>query len=96
MVEPGQMQIVQDAVRIKGFVGVKLYPVRGFRPIGNGSASDKASYPPMLRQLRNWANRLDDALAKLYDWYALPRTPISQPLLAEFRPRASPRANALH
>jgi predicted TIM-barrel fold metal-dependent hydrolase len=76
LVEPGQFDVVQDAVRHKGFIGVKLYPVMGFRPIGNENAWDKDSYPLALRCIAGWDTGLDHALSRLYDWCVLEDVPI--------------------
>ncbi len=64
---PTQFDQVREAVRTKGFIGVKLYPLMGFRPTGNSDA-DAALYPARLRQLRNWSDGLNGALAALYTW----------------------------
>jgi len=77
LVEPEQMALVQDAVRKKGFIGVKLYPVMGFRPIGNDNASDSSTYPDRLRALPRWGDRLDRALSDLYDWCVAEDVPIT-------------------
>ena len=64
-----QFALVRDAVRNRGFIGVKLYPVMGFLPFGNALAADKAEYPARLRRLRpDWAEQLDAVLAALYQW----------------------------
>src|SRR5262249_55215663 len=66
---PGHLAMVKDAVEHRGFIGVKLYPVMGFRPYGNAQAPDPLAYPRKLRELgRDWAARLDQGLADLYDW----------------------------
>ncbi|TWB18439.1 amidohydrolase family protein [Nitrospirillum amazonense] len=64
-----QFAKVQDAILQHGFMGVKLYPVMGFLPIGNAAAADKAAYPRRLQALGpHWAEKLDQALKDLYDW----------------------------
>ncbi len=67
---------VQAAVMEKGFVGVKLYPVMGFRPIGNNGAPDATSYPMRLRCIPQWGRKLDAALERLYDWAVARDVPI--------------------
>ena len=77
MVEPGQIETVRDAILNKGCIGVKLYPVMGFLPFGNAAAPDKPAYPERLRRLGpDWAERLDAALAELYDFCVLKDVPI--------------------
>jgi predicted TIM-barrel fold metal-dependent hydrolase len=83
IIEPGgrrrtmaQLAIIQDAVMNKGFVGVKLYPVMGFRPYGNNGAPDPESYPASLRDVHNWGAALDGALGALYDWCIANDVPI--------------------
>jgi len=76
IVEPKQFDSVKDAIQSRGFLGVKLYPVMGFLPIGNAQA-DPATYPEKLRSTRpDWAKALDESLAKLYKWCADEGVPI--------------------
>lgn len=76
MVEPGLLAMVKDAVEQRGFVGVKLYPVMGFLPYGNAEA-DPAAYPARLSQTGpDWAARLDQGLAALYDWCVAEDVPV--------------------
>jgi predicted TIM-barrel fold metal-dependent hydrolase len=90
LVEPSQMEIVMKAVLEGGFVGVKLYPVMGFRPWSNATASDLDTYPEDLRCIDGWASRLDQALAGLYDWCVAEDVPI----LAHCSQSQSPSAAA--
>ena len=76
VVEPKQFDLVRDAVENKGFIGVKLYPVMGFRPFGNAGAPDAALYPPSLRARKDWDIQLDLALGGLYDWCVDKNVPI--------------------
>ena len=76
IVEPKQFDSVKDAIESRGFIGVKLYPVMGFLPIGNANA-DPAAYPEKLRNTRpDWAQALDKSLANLYQWCAQEGVPI--------------------
>ncbi|TCP30115.1 amidohydrolase family protein [Sphingomonas sp. BK235] len=61
------IDLVKLAIRDKGFVGVKLYPPMGFKPIGNGDGEQK--YPAdVVRDLKGGVGiALDRSLAKLYD-----------------------------
>jgi predicted TIM-barrel fold metal-dependent hydrolase len=76
IVQPGQFSLVQDAVRNKGFIGVKLYPVMGFRPMGNDGAADTDYYPQELRAIPHWGQKMDRALSNLYDWCIAEDIPI--------------------
>ena len=40
LVQPDLLPMVQEAVERRGFIGVKMYPVMGFRPYGNAVAAD--------------------------------------------------------
>lgn len=61
----------------KGFVGVKLYPLMGFRPYGNADAPDPENYPELLRQGHpQWGTLLDQAMGALFDWCANEDVPI--------------------
>jgi hypothetical protein len=76
IVEPKQFDIVRQAIESQGFIGVKLYPVMGFLPIGNANA-DAAAYPKKLRDTRpDWAKALDAALTNLYEWCVKEEVPI--------------------
>jgi predicted TIM-barrel fold metal-dependent hydrolase len=64
-----QFALIMDAILRKGFMGVKLYPVMGYLPLGNRNASDRLQYPRRLQALgQDWGERLDDALDRLYGW----------------------------
>ena len=98
IVEPRQLDIVRDAIQSRGFIGVKLYPVMGFLPIGNAKA-DPATYPEKLRQTRpDWAQSLDASLTSLYRWCVAEDVPIlahcaeSQAPSVDAGRRASPQA----
>lgn len=56
----GALDIVKLAVKRYGFVGVKLYPPMGFRPLNNAS---KAGGPPGQD-----GEQVDNALRRLYQW----------------------------
>ena len=62
-----QFDTVMDAVLNRGFIGVKLYPVMGFRPFANASVLPTA-FPGRLKALPNWAQRMDRALTDLYQF----------------------------
>lgn len=60
---------VEDAILNRGFIGVKLYPPMGFRPIGNGSLKTK-DFPAHLAgkpYARGFGRALDRAMLRLYD-----------------------------
>ena len=69
IVEPGQFALVQDAIRNRGFLGVKLYPVMGFYPIGNEQAQLRGErYPADLSNIANFGKKLDDGLRAVYEF----------------------------
>jgi predicted TIM-barrel fold metal-dependent hydrolase len=53
------LEAVLDTVRTKGFVGIKLYPPNGFRPLGNTDNPIQVSHGPSAKDL-------DQVLAKLW------------------------------
>jgi hypothetical protein len=76
IVDPKQFDLVKQAIGSKGFIGVKLYPVMGFLPIGNVNA-DPEAYPKKLRATRSdWAKALDAALTNLYEWCVKEEVPV--------------------
>lgn len=75
LIEPTQFDLVKAAVRKKGFIGVKMYPVMGFLPTDNAS-QDPKTYPSELQLIPNWACRLDQALTDLYSWSITEDVPI--------------------
>jgi predicted TIM-barrel fold metal-dependent hydrolase len=60
--------VLMAAVERYGFIGVKLYPPMGWRPIGNRSGVDMASRE---------AEMLDDILRELYTWCQGEQVPIT-------------------
>ncbi len=70
-----QFALVQDAILNKGFVGIKMYPLMGFRPIGNAS-QPPATYPARLQALHDFAANLDLVLNELYAWCVQNDVPI--------------------
>lgn len=70
------LDVVKEAIEKKGFVGVKLYPVMGFRPMGNAefdaAGKDDEPFPPYLRSnarlaqyAEGFGRKLDDAMTEL-------------------------------
>jgi hypothetical protein len=70
-----QISLVKDAILSQGFIGIKIYPLMGFRPIGNAAVAVE-NYPARLRLLNDWANRMDNALEQLYRWCVANDVPI--------------------
>ena len=62
-----QFDHVRQAIQDAGFIGVKLYPLMGFRPIAN-AGQPASSYPARLKLLDDWAAGLDRVLTDLYGW----------------------------
>lgn len=69
IVEPEQAMLVQNAVLKQGMLGIKLYPVMGFYPIGNEpAAANGEQYPCNLEAIPNFGRKLDDALRDMYQF----------------------------
>ena len=61
--------ILKEAVEIYGFIGVKLYPPMGFRPIGN------VAIPGLMAE--QVAQEVEKALVALYEWCVEKDVPIT-------------------
>lgn len=61
------LDLVRTAIKDSGFLGVKLYPPMGFKPIANGAVEQ--SYPTTVKDKLHGrvGPALDNALTKLYD-----------------------------
>lgn len=70
------LRLVQSAVNEQGFVGVKLYPANGFRPIANAELRDFAGGGAVGDSPRTLGRALDDRLIALYRWCASNGVPI--------------------
>lgn len=66
--ETTPFDLVQDAVLNRGFIGVKLYPPMGWRPIGNQAALDMTPVE---------AREVDVVLRKFYRWCEKEQVPIT-------------------
>jgi predicted TIM-barrel fold metal-dependent hydrolase len=63
------LTLVQDAILQHGFVGVKMYPANGFRPMGNAFLEDDFVQPRCgTGSSRDLGKQLDDRLHHLYAW----------------------------
>jgi predicted TIM-barrel fold metal-dependent hydrolase len=62
------LDVVKDAVERYGFVGVKLYPPMGWRPIGNRSGLDLTE---------EGATHVDNVLATFYAWCQEEHVPLT-------------------
>lgn len=71
-VEPQpSFRLARHAIERAGFLGVKLYPPVGFRPVGNESLFDVGS-----AQAEHRGARLDNALCRLYSWCQEKQVPV--------------------
>jgi predicted TIM-barrel fold metal-dependent hydrolase len=68
--------LVRDAISNHGFVGVKLYPANGFRPLGNASLDEDFPRGLARRARGDLGRKLDDRLHKLYAWCEAEGVPI--------------------
>lgn len=60
--------VVRSAVLDRGFVGVKVYPPMGWRPLGNSATVDMTEEE---------ARRLDEELRRFYDWCQAEDVPVT-------------------
>ncbi len=77
--EGGQaLALAQHAVRDRGFMGVKMYPPMGFKPLANAGDSNMTFPKHALRGLApgQLALALDQRLVALYAWCAAEGVPI--------------------
>ena len=72
------LALVKLAVTEKGFIGVKLYPPMGFRPLGNEgfSAGDFPQHIHKPFKGRKIGKDIDAVLNELYAWCAAEQVPI--------------------
>ena len=70
------LAIVRRAVERGGFIGVKLYPPMGFRPIDNAGIGTDFPDHVKTRLGEQPGETLDRALGRLYDWCAANNVPI--------------------
>lgn len=72
------LSLVQHAVRDRGFVGVKMYPPMGFKPLANAGDGSLRFPKHALRSLSasQLAAALDERLLALYAWCAAEGVPI--------------------
>jgi Amidohydrolase len=86
------LELAQQAVRTKGFIGVKLYPPMGFLPLGNTKSLSAQDFPDHLDIAfrRKLAGYLDAVLNDLYKWCEAEQVPI----LAHARDSNGPDANS--
>jgi predicted TIM-barrel fold metal-dependent hydrolase len=63
---PSPLDVVKDALSLRGFAGVKLYPPMGFRPWDNAAITD--GFGPNAARLAPGlhGSELDDVLAEVY------------------------------
>lgn len=62
-------ELVRWAIEERGFVGVKIYPPMGFRPLGNEG-------PPVSQLPRPEGRKLDERLRALYRWCQNAEVPV--------------------
>ncbi len=94
--DPAPLDIVKDAVKKHGFLGVKLYSPMGFKPTGNADRS--LGFPAYtLPDEPHFGEKLDGALDSLYAWCHAEDVPIlahttqSQSAGPDYAARAEPQ-----
>lgn len=71
---PAPMELIKHAVMEAGFIGVKLYPPMGFLPSSNQGSG--IPYPERASSVRDFPQRLDNALSRLFAWCAENSVPV--------------------
>lgn len=74
IVDRGALDLVRHAIEDMGFVGIKLYPPMGFRPLGN--ADVRQEYPERARGILDFPAKLDRALDELYAYASEQGVPV--------------------
>ncbi|HTO54328.1 MAG TPA: hypothetical protein VMR50_13165 [Myxococcota bacterium] len=78
--ESSSLALVKRAVTEQAAIGVKLYPPMGFKAYDNASIEPppwpEAQWLPAVTRTPEFGRRLDDALARLYDWCQQEDVPI--------------------
>ncbi len=94
--ETSSLQIAQNAILNRGFLGVKIYSPMGFRPSGN--AEQGLMFPAYAAMAdRSFGAKLDEALDRLYAWCEAEEVPMlahttdSQSAGPDFASRAEPK-----
>jgi len=67
-------QLAKLAIEVHGFIGIKLYPPMGFRPVGNAELEGR--FPPEAGAIDDFADRLDDVLLSTYVWVVSEGVPV--------------------
>lgn len=74
------LKLVQDHVRLHGFMGVKIYPPMGFGAAGNAGVTPNpwkcAQGLPPITQQNDFPEKLDAAMARLLKWCCDEEVPV--------------------
>jgi predicted TIM-barrel fold metal-dependent hydrolase len=75
------LELAKEAVRRKGFIGVKVYNTLGYRPWGNAAVDDKRRWifnrNGRTRYTVFTGEQFDRVLADLYEWCVREKVPIT-------------------
>jgi len=75
------LELAKDAVRRKGFIGVKVYNTLGYRPLGNTAVDDKRRWIFNRNGRKRYAaftgEQFDQVLSELYDYCEREEVPIT-------------------
>jgi predicted TIM-barrel fold metal-dependent hydrolase len=75
------LELVKDAIRNKGFIGVKVYNTLGYRPLSNGIVDDKRRRIFSDNKMKRYAvftgEQFDRVLSELYEFCAREQVPIT-------------------
>ena len=79
--EPGSLDLVKDAIRNKGFIGVKIYNTLGYRPLSNALVDDERRRifrdNKMERYCVFTGEQFDQVLSELYEFCVQEQVPIT-------------------
>jgi hypothetical protein len=75
------IDMVKEAIRNKGFIGVKVYNTLGYRPLGNGAVDKKRRRIFRTNKMRQYecftGEEFDEVMSELYDFCVQEQVPIT-------------------
>lgn len=85
--EFGSMDLVKDAIRNRGFIGVKLYNTLGYRPLGNAAVNERQKWlfrrNGMERYAKFRGEDFDRVLLDFYEFCMKEQVPITAHCLSD-------------
>ena len=75
------LELVRDAIRTKGFIGVKVYNTLGYRPLGNAAVDGKRRRIFESNRMKRYSvftgEEFDQVLSELYEFCVQEQVPIT-------------------